>query len=82
MRWLYSMTDSIDMNLSKFQGVVKDRVAWCVAIIGLQRVGHDLVTEHTWRAIAEHTWRAIAPIAWNDESTAWILQSTHDYHIP
>ena len=49
---------------------------------GLQRVGHDLVTEHTWRAIAEHTWRAIAPIAWNDESTAWILQSTHDYHIP
>ena len=50
--------------------------------VGLQRVGHDLVTEHTWRAIAEHTWRAIAPIAWNDESTAWILQSTHDYHIP
>ena len=46
MRWLYSMTDSIDMNLSKFQGVVKDRVAWCVAIIGSQRVGLDLATEY------------------------------------
>ena len=24
---------------------MKDREAWCVAVHGLQRVGHDLVTE-------------------------------------
>ena len=26
--WLDSITDSMDMNLSKFQEVVKDREAW------------------------------------------------------
>ena len=30
--WLDSITDSMDMNLSKFQETVKDRVAWHAAI--------------------------------------------------
>ena len=32
MRWLDSITDSIDMNLSKLQEIVKDRGAWHDAI--------------------------------------------------
>ena len=28
MRWLDSITDSMDPNLSKFQEIVKDRGAW------------------------------------------------------
>ena len=35
MRWLDSITDSIDMNWSKFQGTVEDRGAWSAAVHGV-----------------------------------------------
>ena len=34
MRWLDSITDSIDMNLSKLQEIVKDREAWRAIVHG------------------------------------------------
>ena len=46
MRWLAGIINSIDMNWSKLQEIVKDREAWCVLqSTGLHRVRHDLVTE-------------------------------------
>ena len=32
MRWLNDIIYSMDMSLSKFQEIVKDREAWCAAI--------------------------------------------------
>ena len=37
MRWLDGITDSVDINLSKFQEMVKDREACCVAVHGVTK---------------------------------------------
>ena len=37
MRWLDSITDATDMNLSKLPEMVKDREAWHAAIHGVAK---------------------------------------------
>ena len=36
-RWLDGVTDSVDMNLSRLQAVVKDRGARCAAVPGVAK---------------------------------------------
>ena len=46
MRWLESITDSVDRGEQTLgDGDGQGSLASCRASMGLQRVGHDLVTE-------------------------------------
>ena len=37
MTWLNGITDSMDMNQSKFWGIIKDKEAWCTAVHGVTK---------------------------------------------
>ena len=45
MRWLYNVTNSMDMNLSKLSDIVKDREVWHATVHGISKCPTNLVTE-------------------------------------
>ena len=61
MRWLDRATNSMGMDLSKLQEIVKDREAWCPAVHGLSELDKtqwlttnykDIQSEHKWQQAA------------------------------
>ena len=42
MRWLDSIADSRDMNLSKLQEIEKNRETWCTAVHGTAKSQTEL----------------------------------------
>ena len=80
MRWLDSITDSMDMNLSKFKKIVEDRGAWHAPVHDSQRVGYDLATEQHYlkkRNTFAATWMDLHIIMLSD-----VTQPEKDkYHV-
>ena len=83
MRWLDSVTDSVDMNLSNLQATVKDTEAWHAAVGGVTKIQHNLTIkqQHQILAIGSLETQTVPIMIWEffHPRRLWILLS-YTYH--
>ena len=73
MWWLDGITDSIDINLSKLQKIVKDREAWGIAIHGVAKcqTWFSNWTARTTAARSGWSFHRAAQLGWGSWSQCW-----------
>ena len=83
MTWLYGITDSMDMSLSKLRELVVDRESWCAAIHGVKKSQtRQNWTELNWRIIKlwhkYETWSAVGKMEPRDLLDKNIMSAKHN----
>ena len=60
-RWLDGITDSMDMSLSKLQGIVRDREVWCAAVHGVAKIQTQLNNNKRYGMSSKYPWQRTSP---------------------
>ena len=68
IRWLDSITDSMDRNLSKLQETVKEREAWCAPVHGVTK---------SWKLVRDWTQLKLKYLIWNSNNILFLIWYTH-----
>ena len=74
MRWLDSITDSMDMNLNKLWQIVKDRGAQCVALYGVRK-------SWTWQRLNNTTTTGSQRLSFPRLDSSWMAPGSPDASV-